>query len=259
MSQRLPSSRHKRLSRRVIIRRALAWCARRRTMLLCPVKDLQGIGFGRRWLAWLATFWVWGRRCTGRAAGVADKTGTGRSRGERKLLLGHAQQVSEGRGRPTNRSKASRGCGSRLSGQAVPGYRASAGGAEVGVDLAGDVALEAADDLGLGFTLCCAAFDVGAGGRVGAHAGEQDPPQGVVGLAVSAGVEPVADGLARGCRDGGGGAQVRPGGPAMAMPCPMTSVRAAPSRPTTRAAMALGTIIVLTAVMTPAAPVRSGE
>jgi hypothetical protein len=34
----------------------------------------------------------------------------------------------------------------------------------------------------------------------------------MVGLAVAAGVEPVADGLARRCRDGGGGAQVRPGG-----------------------------------------------
>ena len=34
----------------------------------------------------------------------------------------------------------------------------------------------------------------------------------MVGLAVAARVEPVADGLAGGCRDGGGAAQVRPGG-----------------------------------------------
>src|SRR5450631_317111 len=34
----------------------------------------------------------------------------------------------------------------------------------------------------------------------------------MVGLAVAARVEPAADGLARGCRDGGGAAQVRPGG-----------------------------------------------
>ena len=69
--------------------------------------------------------------------------------------------------------------------------------AEVGVDLAGDVALEAADDLWLGFAFRGAPLGVGAGGGVGAEAGEHDPPQGVVGLAVAAGVEPVADGLAR--------------------------------------------------------------
>jgi hypothetical protein len=34
----------------------------------------------------------------------------------------------------------------------------------------------------------------------------------MVGLAVAARVEPTADGLARGCRDGGGAAQVHPGG-----------------------------------------------
>jgi hypothetical protein len=45
------------------------------------------------------------------------------------------------RGRPTDRSQASR-CGSRILGQAAPGKVTSAGGAEVGVDLAGDVALE---------------------------------------------------------------------------------------------------------------------
>ena len=83
--------------------------------------------------------------------------------------------------------------GSRILGQAVPGVYGSVGGrAQVGVDLAGDVALQAADDLGLGLSFFGAAFDVGAGGRVRPHAGEHDPPQGVVGLAVAAGVEPVA-------------------------------------------------------------------
>jgi hypothetical protein len=116
--------------------------------------------------------------------------------GEGKLLLGHAQQVRCFRGRPADRSQAS-GCGSRLLGQAVPGVGASArGGAEVGVDLAGDVALEAADDLGFGFPFRGAAFGVGAGGRVRAEAGEHDPPQRVVGLAVSAGVKAMPDGLA---------------------------------------------------------------
>jgi hypothetical protein len=40
------------------------------------------------------------------------------------------------------------------------------GGAKEGLDLAGDVTLEAADDLRLGFSLSCAAFGVGAGGGV---------------------------------------------------------------------------------------------
>ncbi len=40
------------------------------------------------------------------------------------------------------------GCGSRLAGQAVPGAGGSvSGGAQARVALAGDVALEAADDL----------------------------------------------------------------------------------------------------------------
>ena len=50
------------------------------------------------------------------------------------------------------------------------------GSAQVGIDLAGDVALQAADDFLLGFPLGGAAFDVGAGSRVRAHAGENDPP-----------------------------------------------------------------------------------
>jgi hypothetical protein len=64
-----------------------------------------------------------------------------------------------------------------------------------GAGLAGGVALEAADDLRLGFSFAGAAFGVGAGGRVGTQAGEHDPPQRMVGLAVAAGVEPVADGF----------------------------------------------------------------
>ena len=70
------------------------------------------------------------------------------------------------------------------------------GSAQVGVDLARDVAFQAADDFLLGFPLGCAASGVGAGSPGGAHAGEHDPPQGVVGLAVTAAVEPVAGGLA---------------------------------------------------------------
>jgi len=85
-------------------------------------------------------------------------------------------------------------------------------GAEVGIDLAGDVALQAADDFLLGFPFGRAAFGVGAGSRVRAQAGEHDPPQGMAGLAVAARVEPAADGLAGGCRDGG---PVRVGYPAL--------------------------------------------
>ena len=66
------------------------------------------------------------------------------------------------------------------------------GRAQLAVDLAGDVTLEAADDLRLGLSFGGAALGVGAGGRVRAQAGEHDPPQGMVGLAVTAGAEPVA-------------------------------------------------------------------
>ena len=47
---------------------------------------------------------------------------------------------------------------------------------EVVVDLAGDVTLQAADDLRLGFPFGGAAPGVGAGARVRAQAGEHDPP-----------------------------------------------------------------------------------
>ena len=57
-----------------------------------------------------------------------------------------------------------------------------------------------------------ASFDVGAGARVGAHAGEHDPPQGMVGLAVAAAVEPVAGRLAGRGVDRGDAAEVREGG-----------------------------------------------
>ena len=60
------------------------------------------------------------------------------------------------------------------------------------VHLAGGVTLQAADDLRLGLPFGRAALGIGAGGRVRAQAGEYDPPQGVVGLAVTAGIEAVA-------------------------------------------------------------------
>src|SRR5712692_5356306 len=72
---------------------------------------------------------------------------------------------------------------------------------ERGVDLAGDVALQAADDLALGLALAGAPRDVLSGRLVPAHADEDDAVEGGVGLAVAAAVEPVADRLARGGRD----------------------------------------------------------
>ena len=98
-----------------------------------------------------------------------------------------------GRGRPTNRSKASRFAAAEYRVRPSPELGAlAAGRAEVGIDLAGDVTLQAADDLRLGFPFGRAALGVGVGGRVRAQPGEHDPPQGMIGLAVTAGVEPVA-------------------------------------------------------------------
>ena len=54
------------------------------------------------------------------------------------------------------------------------------------VDLAGDVAFEAADGLPAGFAFCLAFLGVGDGGLVVAHAGDGDAPQSVVCLAVPA-------------------------------------------------------------------------
>src|SRR6266480_7851054 len=104
------------------------------------------------------------------------------------------------------------GCGSRLEGQAVPGSLSAGRRAQAGVDLAGDVTLEAADDLLLGQAFLAAPVDVGAGRRVRAHPRDHDPPQGVVGLAVAAGVEAVTGDFPRRCGDRGSRAQVRPGG-----------------------------------------------
>jgi len=83
---------------------------------------------------------------------------------------------------------------------------------QVAVDLAGDVALEDAHDLGLGTSVGESAFDGGAGARVGAHAGEHDPPQSVIRLAVAATVESMADGLAGRGVDRGDPAEVSEGG-----------------------------------------------
>src|SRR3954451_9933897 len=64
-------------------------------------------------------------------------------------------------------------------------------------DLAGDVALEAADDLVLGLAFGGAAFGVGLGLEAVAQAADGDHVQGAVGVAVAAVVQPVAVGAPR--------------------------------------------------------------
>jgi hypothetical protein len=80
------------------------------------------------------------------------------------------------------------------------------------VDLAGDVALEDADDVGLRLAFLEAAGDVGPRARVGTHPGDDYDPQRRVGLAVAAAVEPPTGDLAGRGRDRGDAAQVGPRG-----------------------------------------------
>jgi hypothetical protein len=75
------------------------------------------------------------------------------------------------------------------------------------VGLARDVALETADDLGLGLAFGCSALGVGARAGAVAQAADGDQVQRAVGVAVAAVVETVAGGLARGRRDRTGAAQ----------------------------------------------------
>src|SRR5207244_7389319 len=73
-------------------------------------------------------------------------------------------------------------------------------GAEGVVELAGDVALEAADDLGFGQALGGATVGVGARASAVAEPADGDQVECTVGLAVAAAVEPVS---ARASRGGG--------------------------------------------------------
>ena len=68
--------------------------------------------------------------------------------------------------------------GSRISGQAAPGAWVLPDGlGQLAVDLAGDVALEAADDLAFAVSVRCLTGHVGAGRWVVGHADERDPVQ----------------------------------------------------------------------------------
>src|SRR5215471_2519341 len=144
---------------------------------------------------------------------AADKTGRGRSRWMASSYLVRLRSLGSP-GTAGESLAGQHGCGSRIKGQAVPGgAEALAGGrTQVGVDLAGDVSLEAADDFLLRQAFFGAPAGVGAGRWVGAEPGDHDPVEGVVGLPVAAGVKAVAGDLSRGCGQWGGGAQVRPGG-----------------------------------------------
>ena len=77
------------------------------------------------------------------------------------------------------------------------------------VELAGDVALEAADDLGLGLAFGGASFGVGAGLLAAAQAADGDHVQRSIGVAVAAGVEAVTVAAAGGDRDRAGTAKRR--------------------------------------------------
>ena len=72
---------------------------------------------------------------------------------------------------------------------------------EIGVKLAGDVALEAAHDFAFGQALFESPFDVATGLGVAGHAGHDDAPEGYVGLPVAAAVQPMP---AMGFAAGGG-------------------------------------------------------
>ena len=76
------------------------------------------------------------------------------------------------------------------------------------VDLAGDVAFQASDDLGFGESFLGAALGVGAASGVVAEAVEHDDVEGVVGVAVAASVESVSVGAAAAGRDRRDAAQV---------------------------------------------------
>ena len=86
-------------------------------------------------------------------------------------------------------------------------------------------------------------FGVGDGGLVVAHAGDGDPPQGIVGLAVAAPVKPVAYGPSRRRLDGTGAAQCCEGRfrlHAFGLSPAVTNRAAAVSAPTPEAANSAG-------------------
>src|SRR5664279_3154363 len=98
-------------------------------------------------------------------------------------------------------------CSSSRGRKIVRAVQTGGGGVELVVDLAGEVALEAAQDLLGGLAFGEPALHVGLGRLVVAQSGDHGPMQGGIGLPVAAAVEPVPGGLARGGRDRVGAAQ----------------------------------------------------
>ncbi len=91
-------------------------------------------------------------------------------------------------------------------------------GGEGAEKLAGDVPLEAAPDLPIGFPFSTAADHVGLGAGVAAHPDVSDDVNGVVQRPVSAPVEPVALGLSTGGLDRAGPGKLGEGGIGAAPP-----------------------------------------
>src|SRR5439155_11642520 len=85
-------------------------------------------------------------------------------------------------------------------------------GAQRVVGLAGDVALEAAEDFASVEAFCFASGGVGLGALAVAEAADGDHVEGAVGLSVAAVVESVAAGSAAAGLDRGGGADLREAG-----------------------------------------------
>src|SRR6266446_3870154 len=79
------------------------------------------------------------------SAVVRTRQGGAAPGGGQALMRSQGQQLGMRPGAAGGSFEGQHVCGSRLAGQAAPGARASA--AQVGVDLTGDVALQAADDL----------------------------------------------------------------------------------------------------------------
>ena len=77
-----------------------------------------------------------------------------------------------------------------------PGELILSGGVEAAVDVAGEVALEAATDLPEGAPFGGTALDVGAGSRVHSHAGDDGHVQGAVEASVAAAIDAVSNGVA---------------------------------------------------------------
>src|SRR5918994_7754514 len=97
-------------------------------------------------------------------------------------------------------------CGSSGSGRRVLRLRR---GAEIAKYLPGDEALQAADDLRFRLPFARAPAYILEGRPVAAHAGDDEPVKGGVGLAAAATVEPVSDRLAARGWDRAGAAQLR--------------------------------------------------